>query len=630
MDEDMGISYREELTYPAEQEKLEKIEEILRGLRYLDDEFLIVELTGYPGGLVFFQTCLNKDGTYLVEAGLESGGTRPRIFRKDLLSEREAVSVFREVCLSAEAPDPLNWEEVSRRIFCPIRLDIFKTSYRVVRRNSKDIYRGFGFKHLSDATQYYVHPNNESFNGTTTLAQPIGEALILFAMLLRSIREGKGFGEYYMSKSGERVFLDFYLPDEYRENGVVEKKVFRYRALASAESVMIAAYDEKSDYIEDDMDHLHPLYKLLPAVMALAALENETNAEWSARLEDFLEAPAADTFVRLHEDLYQAHKTTEYQFAYMDLSDGNSQMDGWTSYSEKWKTISENRNEAVREAAGEILRFPEEEFSAEQLVLIPSMPAEFVLPEGLDGLCNAVAAGDVRSVLFNGPAGTGKTISCKLIAEATGLPLMETINCTENLDEFVLGKYIPEEDRILFRESYVTRAVRDGGAVVFEEINFAKPQYLAFLNSLLDDNGFVRLDTGETVRRHPNFRFFATMNMGYFGTKELNQALYNRFNAVIEVAELSEAAIRRMLTARVPECEPYAEKILGVYRKIKKKIEAEELDAVISPRNLENWARMAKYEGYIKAAEKTLIPIARCDRALESAIRGMIQVYKWK
>ena len=32
--------------------------------------------------------------------------------------------------------------------------------------------------------------------------------------------------------------------------------------------------------------------------------------------------------------------------------------------------------------------------------------------------------------------------------------------------------------------------------------DFARPQYLAFLNSLLDDNGFVRLDSGEVVRRH--------------------------------------------------------------------------------------------------------------------------------
>lgn len=57
---------------------------------------------------------------------------------------------------------------------------------------------------------------------------------------------------------------------------------------------------------------------------------------------------------------------------------------------------------------------------------------------------------------------------------------METVNCTENLDEFVLGKYIPDGEKIVFKESYVTKAVREGGAVVFEEINFAKPHILLF------------------------------------------------------------------------------------------------------------------------------------------------------
>jgi hypothetical protein len=85
-----------------------------------------------------------------------------------------------------------------------------------------------------------------------------------------------------------------------------------------------------------------------------------------------------------------------------------------------------------------------------------------------------------------------------------------------------------------------------------------------------------------------------------------------------------------MLTTRVPECEPVVDKILGVYHKIKKKIEAEELDVVISPRNLENWARLARYDGYIKAAEKTIIPIAKCDRTLEDTMRGIMMLYKWK
>ena len=70
-------------------------------------------------------------------------------------------------------------------------MNIFKVSYKVVRENSSEIYKGFGFKHLSDATQYYVHPDNQSYKGTTTLCQPIGEAVILFASMLQAIAKGK-------------------------------------------------------------------------------------------------------------------------------------------------------------------------------------------------------------------------------------------------------------------------------------------------------------------------------------------------------------------------------------------------------------------------------------------------------
>jgi len=376
------------------------------------------------------------------------------------------------------------------------------------------------------------------------------------------------------------------------------------------------------------MEHLQLLYKLLPSFLVLLGREIDSNLEYRMVMDSFVDEPAADIFVNLHEDFYQNHKMDEYELEYIDLCDIDTS--GWHSWAESYAVVRENKAKAKEKTVSTVCKFQEDTFSEEQKKLIPDLSSEFVLPENLISICNAVTNGDLLSVLFHGPAGTGKTISCKLVAQATGLPIMETINCTENLDEFVLGKYIPQDDRIVFKESYVTKAIRDGGAVVFEEINFARPQYLAFLNSLLDDNGFVRLDNGEVVKRNPNFRFFATMNMGYFGTKELNQALYNRFNAIIEVAALSDEAISLMLTTRVPDCAPMVGKILGVYHKIKKKIEAEELDVVISPRNLENWAKLAKYDGYIKAAEKTLIPIAKCDRALEDTIRGIMMLYKWK
>ncbi|MDR3239777.1 MAG: AAA family ATPase [Clostridiales bacterium] len=510
-------------------------------------------------------------------------------------------------------------------------MNIFKAAYKVKRENGDEIYKGFGFKHHSDATQYYVHPNNQSFKGTTTLCQPIGESLVLFSLLCASIAKGDDSvqGDYFLSDDGSQVFFQIDIPADFRKNGVVEPEIHRYEALLDAEDgeITIAAYDELGRWIDGNMEHLHPLYKLLPCFCALLARECRADSDYNAVLLNFIENPVADTFVNLHEDFYQAHKFDEYEISYANLSGFDH--GGLLSFRKSFKVIAENKAEANAEREITVTLFDENSFLPEYRKLIPDMPPELVIPKAVRGICSAVTNGDAGAVLFHGPSGTGKTISCKLVCQEIRLPIMQVINCTENLDEFVLGKFIPEEDRIIFKESYVTGAIRHGGAVVFEEINFAKPQYLAFLNSLLDDNGFVRLDNGEVVRRHVNFRFFATMNLGYFGTKELNQALYNRFNIVLELAALSDEAIAKMLTARVPGCVDKVDKLLGVYHKLKKKIDSEELDLVISPRNLENWARLAKYEGYIAAAEKTIIPIAKCDRVMENTIRGILVLYKW-
>jgi midasin (ATPase involved in ribosome maturation) len=277
----------------------------------------------------------------------------------------------------------------------------------------------------------------------------------------------------------------------------------------------------------------------------------------------------------------------------------------------------------------EILKFDNSLFLPDYQKFIPQMPKELIMDLELKAIANAIYFGDCIAFLQHGQTGTGKTINCKLICEAINLPILETINCTENLDEFVLGKYLPTNDKIVFCESFVTKAIRDGGAVIFEEINFAKPQYLAFLNSLLDDNGFVRLDNNEIVKRNKNFRFFATMNYGYFGTKDINQALYNRFQIIYKANKLTDEKIKNMLLFRVPSCSQYLSKMLKVYHKICEKIEREELDFIISPRNLESWARLASQIGYVDAAKHTITQISKGDSIMEEAIMNIINLFKW-
>lgn len=254
---------------------------------------------------------------------------------------------------------------------------------------------------------------------------------------------------------------------------------------------------------------------------------------------------------------------------------------------------------------------------------------KYRLSEKFHSLCRGMVDGTVKSVLLNGPAGTGKSLSAKLVCREIGLPVMAVVNCTANTDEFILGKHLPIDGELRFCESDVTRAVRNGGAVIFEEINFAKPQYLSFLNSLLDDNEFIQLDTGEYVKRHKNFRFFATMNDGYAGTNKINEALLNRMDIIWYVPEMEDSFIKQTLVTEVPSCEKNVDKMLSVFHKIKALFEDNAYDGTISIRNLLSWAKMAMYEDYISAAEKTVLGCILGEPELRAAGRDILNIFTW-
>ena len=134
-------------------------------------------------------------------------------------------------------------------------MNVFKVAYKVKRENSEEIYKGFGFRHLSDATQYYVHPNNQSYKGTTTLCQSIGEAISLFSLLLLGIsKQDSGIkGDIWLNDEKDTAFTHIQLSDDWRSNGVVESKIYSYRALCDDENIVIAAYDEYDNLIEGNM-----------------------------------------------------------------------------------------------------------------------------------------------------------------------------------------------------------------------------------------------------------------------------------------------------------------------------------------------------------------------------------------
>ena len=95
-------------------------------------------------------------------------------------------------------------------------------------------------------------------------------------------------------------------------------------------------------------------------------------------------------------------------------------------------------------------------------------------------------------------------------------------------------------------------AAQYGGFCILDEINMAKNDAVAVLHSALDYRRLIDVPGYECIPIHPAARFIATMNYGYAGTRELNEALVSRFT-VIRMPTLEEAQLCELLRANVPE-----------------------------------------------------------------------------
>ena len=105
----------------------------------------------------------------------------------------------------------------------------------------------------------------------------------------------------------------------------------------------------------------------------------------------------------------------------------------------------------------------------------------------------------------------------------------------------------------------------------------AKNEALAVLHSALDFRraidvpGYERIDMAEPTR------FIATMNYGYAGTRELNEALASRF-AVIQMPTISPENLDRLLARQFPGLKKkYRSQFAQLFFELQKKCESAEI-----------------------------------------------------
>ena len=156
-----------------------------------------------------------------------------------------------------------------------------------------------------------------------------------------------------------------------------------------------------------------------------------------------------------------------------------------------------------------------------------------------------------RNLLLSGPKATGKNILCENLAALFERPVWD-VSFHVGMDAAaMIGADSFDGSRVVFKPGPVYLAGKYGGFAVLDEINMAKNEALAVLHSVLDHRRVIDVPGYERLQLHPATRFIATMNYGYEGTRELNEALASRF-LVIAMPIISEENLCRVLEGRFP------------------------------------------------------------------------------
>ena len=106
---------------------------------------------------------------------------------------------------------------------------------------------------------------------------------------------------------------------------------------------------------------------------------------------------------------------------------------------------------------------------------------------------------------------------------------MWTISLNINSDPAsLIGADTFRDGQVTLKKGPVYQAGIYGGFVIFDEINMAKNEALSVVHSALDYRRIIDVPGYDRLNLHEASRFIGTMNYGYVGTRDLNEALVSR------------------------------------------------------------------------------------------------------
>ena len=202
------------------------------------------------------------------------------------------------------------------------------------------------------------------------------------------------------------------------------------------------------------------------------------------------------------------------------------------------------------------LKFLEEQGVAPVLIKqVERFRAEFPVPEevagrvvkpaipfyGKDILEMSIAALlQGQNLLLTGPKATGKNILAENLAYIFNRPSYNISFHVNTNSGDLIGTDTFEDNEVKLRKGSIYRCAEYGGFGILDEINMAKNDAVSVLHATLDYRRSIDVPGYDKIDLHPAARFIGTMNYGYAGTKELNEALVSRFLVIDMPAQTEE------------------------------------------------------------------------------------------
>ena len=168
-----------------------------------------------------------------------------------------------------------------------------------------------------------------------------------------------------------------------------------------------------------------------------------------------------------------------------------------------------------------------------------------------------------RNLLVQGPTGSGKSSLIEQFANRMGIAVYR-VPChgRSEFSDFTGQLVIKQDGSTEFVHGALPLAMKTGGVILFDEINFLPPSVSGALNTVLDGGPLLLPETGEVIEPHASFRVAATGNAVdqgddaslYRGTQRMNLAMLQRFlmAKVGYLTPMEEAVVLNKVAPRLP------------------------------------------------------------------------------